>query len=134
MKRILPLCSVAILLASCAALDQRPAEEKVAERAQARVDLLLEGKFEDSMRYTTPGYRSTAGLEHYKTQWAGVGMWREASVDSVDCGPSGADATLCDLNMRVTYSPVGFDDVTVNLQEQWILVNGAWYLYQQFGE
>lgn len=120
--------------AGCSVLDTRPSEEIVSDRAQARLDRLLEGDFEGAMAFTTPGYRSTADVGHYKTQWAGVAMWTAASVKQVGCGNETVDTDLCNVVVLVTYKPVGQDPLTVNLPEQWLRVEGKWYQYQKFGE
>lgn len=126
---ILILCG-----AGCSALDTRPQEEIVSDRAQARLDRLMKGDFEGAMAFTTPGYRSTADVEHYITQWAGVAMWTAASVKQVACGGEAMDSDLCDVVVLVTYEPVGMDPLTVNLREQWLRVDGKWYQYQKIGE
>ena len=122
-----------LVLGACSTFDTRTPEEIVADRAQKRVDALMVGDYEGSYQYTTPSYRSTEGVGRYGTRWAGVAMWLSADVVKVEC--SGVDlVNRCKAVVEVVYKAARYETMTTNLSEDWLLVNGSWYLYQNLGE
>ena len=131
MKFRLLICPViGVLMTGCAAFAPPAAEQVVADRAQQRVDLLMAGEHEKSYQLTTPGYRSTENAGQYGTRWAGVGMWKDARVQSVDC--AGETPEACTVVFNVSYNAMQHGLQTTNLFEQWVFVSGDWYFVQKF--
>jgi len=119
-----------VALQGCAAFSSLPAEERVAQRSQERLDLMWSGEMKASYDYTTPGYRSARTWTEYKAKWLGVGMWKEAEVHRVDCGDL-EPPSRCEATIRVVFVAPRQAAATTYLKEQWLLVDGDWYLYQK---
>ena len=120
------LVATCALLAACAGMGTpKTPEEIVAQRAQARLDLLLAGNFEKSMNYTTPAYRTGRGITSYTRRHAGTSSWNKAEVSSVTC-----ESDRCEVAIEVTYQTFGsgFEN-TRSREERWIRVDGSWYVY-----
>ena len=115
-------------MSGCSMLERRAPEEIVAERAQQRVELLMQSDHKASYQYTTPGYRSLETPGQYGTRWSGVTMWRSAQVRSVRCFEESADK--CRVALTVRYKAFGHDEIDAILNEEWVQVDGKWYLYQ----
>ena len=131
MKERTALCIIllSVALSGCGTLSFGTQEERVATRAQERVDALMIRDFETAYALTTPGYRSTETIARYSSRWGGSGMWSKALVQEVECNrPEGADR--CEVLLTVTYRHLPLDEMTTDLQEEWIYVAGDWYLYQ----
>lgn len=124
--RGLVLAVLLAALAGCAGVPGKGSpEELVQKRAQARLDLLLAGRIEDSFRYTTPAYQKGRGIKYYTRAHAGTSNWNKAEVTGVIC--SGA---RCEVSLRVWYPAFqgGFENQR-SMEERWIEVDGRWYLY-----
>lgn len=119
-----------IALQGCAVFTSKPPEERVAQRSQERLDLMWSGEMKASYEYTTPGYRSARTWQEYKANWLGVGMWKEAEVHAVDCGDL-EPPSRCEATIRVVFVAPRQQATTTYLKEQWLLVEGDWYLYQK---
>ena len=122
--------SLSVALGGCSALGMRPAEEIVAQRAQERLDLLMNGGWKQAYEYATPSYRATAPLSMYSSRYGGAGMWIEARVDKVIC--EGDEPTRCDVLTMIKYKPPsgGFVMPRV-LEETWIFTQGDWYKFEE---
>ena len=122
-----------LALSACSVLDGRAPEEVVVDRAQQRLDTLMQGDFEASYQFTTPGYRTTEGPGPYGTRWAGVSMWLSAQVSKVTC--SGKEQVdRCEVTVEVSYKAARHEPTTTFLVEDWLRINGKWYLYQNIAE
>lgn len=120
--------TAALLLAGCAALSTpKTAEDQVAQRAQERLDALLEWDLDKVIQYTTPAYRKDLNKNHYASRYLGVGNWTEARVESVSC-----EESACDVKVLVTYE-LKRPKITNTrpLQERWIEVDKQWYIYER---
>ena len=124
---------VLLLLGGCSAFPTKSPEEIVFERAQQRLDLLMAGDYQASYEFTTPGYRSTESAGRYGTRWSGVGMWISANVTKAECAAAEA-VDRCKAVVEVVYRAVGYDPLTTILTEDWLLIGGQWYLYQNLSE
>ena len=124
---------VLFVLGGCSVLPTKSPEEIVIERAQQRIDLLMAGDYQASYEFTTPGYRSTESAGRYGTRWSGVGMWISADVTKVECVAAEA-VDRCKAVVEVVYRAVGYDPLTTILTEDWLLIGGQWYLYQNLSE
>lgn len=116
----------AVSLPGCTSLGlfQTP-EERVAQRAQARLDALLAGDIKKAFTFLAPASREATSWQRWGSNYAGVGQWRAVSVNSVKC-----DLDRCDVNASVSYEMVRPRmKNTRSRNEVWINVNGQWYFY-----
>lgn len=119
----------AALLAGCA--DNRPPEEIVAERAQARWDALVAGDYAAARAYYTPGFRETSTAEEFAAEMSARPVkWTAAEVFEVTCE---SDAARCEARSRVRYSTpavmpgVGPMKSVSGSTETWIQIDGDWW-------
>ena len=124
---------VLCVLCGCSVLAPKSPEEVVAERAQQRIDWLMAGDYRASYEFTTPGYQSTESAGRYGTRWSGVGMWISANVTKVECVAAEL-VDRCKTVVEVVYRAVGYDPLTTILTEDWLLIDGQWYIYQNLSE
>jgi len=113
----------------CAAIgpdSSAAAKEKVvAERAEARWQLLIKGDVDGAYQFLSAGSKAATPLNLYKTK-VKPGMWRQAKVDKVDC-----EAEFCKVGMLITYDYRNVKGIETPLPETWIIENGsAWYVYR----
>jgi hypothetical protein len=132
-RRLFLLSFLPMLLGGCATLESKSPEQAVAERSRQRIGALMARNYEAAYAFATPGYRSTEGVIKYTSRWAGVGMWRTADIYSVSCEPS-VVIDRCKVWLEVDYQAPGFEPVTTAIDEDWLLIDGEWYLYQKIGE
>lgn len=123
-----------LLSVGCASIfDQAPPEERVATRSQERLDLLMAGDIGGAYEYTTPGYRTAQDVRRYGARWAGAAMWMSASVHQVTCS-GGEVSEVCKATVKVTYRRPPHAVTDTFLFEEWILIDGEWFIYQPLGE
>lgn len=127
--RAVPAILLAALLAGCAAVEPRPPEDVVAERAQARWAALLDGDIEEAHQYYAPGYRDGVSVDSIRARMKGSRLnWREVELEEIECSES-----LCRPVFMVRYdyrSPlprVGTVNSAARLEERWIREGGNWY-------
>ena len=121
-------------LAACASIgvDSSPqAKQKVvAERAQARWELLIKGDVDGAYQYLSVGSKAATPPGLYKAKIK-PGMWRGAKVDKVEC-----EAEVCKVQMLITYdfrAPRGgvMKGIETPVPETWIIENGTvGYVYR----
>ena len=121
-------------LAACASISvDSPPEAKqkvVAERAQARWELLIKGDVDGAYQYLSAGSKAATPLGLYKGKIK-PGMWRGAKVDKVEC-----EAEICKVQMLVTYDfraarGGGMKGIETPVLETWIIENGTvGYVYR----
>ena len=116
-------------LAGCAGIgvDSSPeAKQKVvAERAEARWQLLIKGDLAGAYEFMSAGSKATTPLDLYKAKIR-PGGWRQASVQKVDC-----EAEVCRVVMKITYDRKQMTGIETPLSETWIIEKGsAWYVYR----
>jgi len=119
---------VAVGLAGCAAISVDSAPEAkskyVAERAQARWQLLIKGDVAGAYEFLSAGSKATTSVEQYKSKIK-PGMWREARVEKVDC-----EREVCKVLLQITYDAARMKGIQTPLPETWIIENGtAGYVY-----
>jgi len=119
----------AILLAACA--DNRPPEEIVAERAQARWDALVARDFDAAYEYYTPGYRELNTSADFAAEMRRRPVtWTAAEVFAVECE---ADSPRCEVRARLNYSApgaipgVGSIESSSGVREMWIQIGRKWW-------
>jgi hypothetical protein len=116
-------------LAACAGItpeSSAAAKQKVvAERAEARWQLLMKGDVEGAYAFLSTGSKAGTPLPVYKAKIK-PGMWRQAKVDKVSC-----EAEICKVEMKITYDYRNMKGIETPLPETWIVENGsAWYVYR----
>ena len=129
-KNLFSILAALVLLAGCAGggiSTRQKAEETVAARAQARWDLLIEGRLESAYEYLSPGYRQVTPFPHYRNSVKGVGLWKTAQIRQVECEAETCEVQV-DLTMQIQLprmrSPARTQSVVV---ERWIKgADGVW--------
>jgi len=120
----------AVLLAACANLATQPPEEQVKQRANARWQALVEGKFTEAYSYNTPGFRALVTPDSYRARTGGSVKWVGATVTKVDC----PEAAKCKVQIKLDYKPLfggkmdGF--YSTYLDENWLLEASQWWIFQ----
>ncbi len=112
-------------LAACAAMDKRPPEELVRERAQQRWDVLLKGDVKGAYGYLSPGSRAVLTAEGYEASIR-KGFWKGARVEKVEC----TTAQSCDATATIEYDFQGKRTQTP-LRETWIKDGANWWYVQK---
>lgn len=120
---------LALGLAGCAgvSVDSSPQAKQrlVAERAQARWQVLIKGDVEGAYQFLSSGSKAATSLEAYKSKIR-PGMWRGAKVEKVEC-----EAEICKVLLQITYDTKPMKGIQTPLDESWILEKGsAWYIYR----
>lgn len=102
-------------------------EATVANRAQARWDLLISGRLEEAYKdYLSPAYRSVNSFEKYR---GGIklGLWRRAEVKGVSC----ESPEICKVTVSVAYALLakgaGKVESESTLTEIWRENDGSWW-------
>ena len=118
-----------LALAGCASVrvDSAPEEKQkfVAQRAEARWQLLIKGDMAGAYEFLSAGSKATMPLDAYKSKIK-PGMWRQVSVEKVDC-----QAEVCNVVLQITYDRKQMKGIQTPLTESWIIENGsAWYIYR----
>ncbi len=116
-----------LLLTAC--VDNRPPEEIVAERAQARWDAMIAKEFEDGWAFYTPGYRQHTSAQDLRYELRGKPVqWNQAEVRAVDC-----EEDRCQVRISLEYELVAGPDpvrgmpVRTPLTETWLKIDGRWW-------
>lgn len=124
--------SVTVMLAAALAAcsPDRPPEEVVAERAQARWDAMVAREFETAWGYYTPGFREKTEAAVFRVQMSQRPIrWDSAAVTSTEC----AEEDKCEVAARVGYTAVGAPGQLAGMQnertirETWIRLDGQWW-------
>lgn len=115
------LAILATGLAGCAALQPKPAEQVVKERAQARWDALLKGDTKAAYAYMSPGSRSIITAEAYDASIR-KGFWKSAVVEKVEC----SSPQSCEALATIEYEYLKQRTKTP-LREAWIKEGSEWW-------
>lgn len=118
------------MLTGCASLAPKTPEDAVRERAQARWDALLAGKFDEAYAYLSPGSRAVVSPQRFRSSIGAAAAWKSAKVHSVTC----AQADRCKVTMLVSYAPMvrarEIGTIETSIDETWLLDQGQWWLPQ----
>jgi len=115
----LGICVVA--LGGCATLDQRPKEQQVQERAQARWDLLVKGDVKGAYEYSSPGTKAVMSQEQFASSIR-TGFWKAVKVEKVVC----ESETSCDAQLLVDYEFRG-SPIRTPSKETWVKEGSTWW-------
>ena len=116
----LVLTGLAVAVTACAALDRRPPEQVVKEKAQARWDALVKGDTKAAYEYLSPGYRSFTTLEQYDKA-VNKNFWTSVVVHDAVC-----TADSCEVHGTMTYDAFG-KRTTSPYKEKWIREGSNWW-------
>src|SRR5574344_371014 len=97
MKRLWLIASV-LVISGCSALQTKPAEDQVSERAALRHQLMLKQDMDGAYKFMSAGYRSMNSLEDYKRSYAAVHAWRDLKIRLVECVDD-----VCKLKTELVY-------------------------------
>jgi len=123
-SRVVSAVEVAVL-GGCAALDSRPPEEVLKERAQLRWDAMVKSDFKAAYQYLSPGSRAVLTPEGYASGLK-TGFWKGAAVDRVICDRP----DVCDAVMTIEYEFRG-SRIKTPLKETWIKEGSSWWFVQK---
>jgi hypothetical protein len=120
---------LALGLTGCASLSADSAAEQkqkvVAERAQARWNVLIKGDVEAAYQFLSTGSKAATPVATYKAKIR-AGVWREAKVGKIDC-----EGEICKVVMVVTYDTRRMKGIETPVDETWVIEKGsAWYVYR----
>ncbi|RLW64226.1 MAG: hypothetical protein B6D73_11790 [gamma proteobacterium symbiont of Stewartia floridana] len=124
------LLVLVMLMSACATNPEMQAqkdEEIVATRAQERWNLLVDGRVESAYDYLAAGYRLVTPYSHYMKTVKGVGLWKSAEVQKVNCKEDVCKADI-KIQMEIRHpmmrSPARTESVVI---EQWLRdKDGVW--------
>lgn len=114
------VAAVISLVGGCASVPERPAEEVVKQRAQARWDALVKEDLEAAYGYLGPGSRAVNSLDTYKAS-VNKGFYKSAQVEKATC-----EAEACEVQVKVEYEFRG-SRIKSPLGETWIKQQGNWW-------
>jgi hypothetical protein len=97
-----------------------PAEKKVAERAQARWEALLQGEFNSAYGYISPAGRSKLQARDYRIR-VSIGHIRRAEVKGASC-----TSEVCQVRVQLDHQLEGIP-LSQEVSETWIFDQGAWW-------
>lgn len=107
---------------------RQPTEQRLKDRAEGRWAALSKRDFAKAYAYETPGYRSTASLEQFRSQFGSAVRWRGASVSEVEVAEGGDRAKV---KVLLDYeAPDALGQVYTgrrSLFERWIVSEGEWW-------
>lgn len=126
----------AMALSGCSALQSRPPEEIIADRALAQARHLINRDYDSALTYVVPSYQSGARAKFYEAEFAGAANWIDASVRWVKCGEA-EQAARCDARLWIygsspfsgRYNSARGDDVPWSWDTVWVKIDGQWYQY-----
>jgi hypothetical protein len=96
-------------------------QEQVAQKAQARWNLLIEGRLESAYDYLASGYRKVTPFPHYQKTVKGVGLWKTAKVAEVVCETAEVCTAAVDITLEIHHLMMKRPVRTGNtLKEKWV--------------
>ena len=118
----------------CSALQPKPPEEIIAERALAQVRHLIDSDYESALKYVVPSYQGSARARFYPADFSGSSTWTEASVGRIRCDEA-LEPDRCEVRLMVYGGPAavlgnsrGYR-VPWAWDTVWIKINGKWYQF-----
>jgi hypothetical protein len=119
------------LLAGCAStFTSATPEDIVGKRAQQRVDLVLERKYDQAYEYLAPSYRTLNNVESYRGRFGDGAKWIEPKVANVEC--STEERCVVTVKLKILVVARGFGQpIDSNMTETWLKEDGQWWYYQR---
>lgn len=128
---IASMALAASLLAGCASTF-KPAtpEDIVGKRAQQRVELLTEKKYDQAYEYLAPSYRALNSTQNYRGRFGEGAKWIDPKVANVECPAE--DRCTVTVKLKVLVVARGFNQpIDSNMTETWLKEDGQWWYYQR---
>ncbi len=128
----LPFMSAAlVVIAGCASIGPKAPEDAVRERAQARWDALIAGRFDDAYAYLSPATRQLITPQIHRARFGAAAGWKSAQVHQAKCD----QADRCSVTIKITYQPALLrrapaGTMESSVEETWLLDAGKWWLPQ----
>ena len=119
------------LLAGCAnTFTPATAEDFVGKRAQQRVELLAEKKYDQAYEYLAPSYRALNSTQNYRGRFGEGAKWIDPKVANVECPAE--DRCTVTVKLKVLVVARGFNQpIDSNMTETWLKEDGQWWYYQR---
>lgn len=119
------------LLAGCAStFTSATPEDIVGKRAQQRVDLVLERKYDQAYEYLAPSYRTLNNVESYRGRFGDGAKLIEPKVANVEC--STEERCVVTVKLKILVVARGFGQpIDSNMTETWLKEDGQWWYYQR---
>ena len=134
-RNLSSLLAAMILLSGCAVFDDRPAEERVLDRAQQHLAALRAGKFDEALKYTTPSFQASARGRRYRAIYSAAPTWRDAEVYAVECEDA-EKPEKCVVRTRIypfipPHIQANITGLPVSVSKDWIYTEDDWYRYEE---
>ena len=124
------VCASVVLLAACASFKPKTPEEVVKERATARWQALIPREYAKAYTFLAPSYRKLASEDRYASSFGTAVIWKSAEVVGVTCEPE-----KCTARVKIESQPstptLFRGTITTHVDEEWLLEDGQWWLYQK---
>ena len=124
------LASCLMLLSACATSPRLSPEESVKERATTRWELFFSGDLAGAYAYLSPGYRSSvSSLQYQRSVLVKRVAWTSAEYIDSEC-----EGTSCKVKFDVGFTISGVlpgvksHKGTQRIEQNWVLIDGQWYL------
>ncbi len=116
------------LVAATAWAIEKPAGERVGQRAVQRWQALIAGDFQKAYNYLSPGYRAVTSYGAYRGHFGRAVAWTGVSLQGVTCKKD-----VCDVKVDIEYRALGRIKLPGNarLREKWVRASGDWWLLPQ---
>jgi hypothetical protein len=120
---------VLLVITGCATLGGANTEETVKQRVAERWNALIDGRLETAYSYETPEYREVYSYSDYRKTVYGVGKWRKAEVEALNCTGKNCVVTIVVYVNIVFARGLGSTETHSSVREQWIQssTTGEWY-------
>ena len=139
MKKVyISLVALLTMLAfgGCSALQSRPPEEIIADRALVQARHLINRDYDLALTYVVPSYQGGARAQFYEADFIGSSSWIDASVRWVKCGEV-PQTDRCEVRVWIygslpssgRYNSARGDDVPWSWDTVWVKIDGEWYQY-----
>lgn len=118
----------------CSALQPKPPEEIIAERALAQARHLIDSDYESALKYVAPSYQNSARARFYPADFSGSSTWTEAEVGRIRCGEA-LEPDRCEVRLLVYGGPAAVlassrgDSEPWTWDTVWIKIDGRWYQF-----
>jgi len=101
----------------------------VRERAQARWDALIAGRWDKAYSFAAPGFRSAVDVQGFRARSSPAAKLKAADVVNVKCKD-----VVCDVTMRIVFAPLqrGFPEAFTDREERWVLEAGEWWRHERY--
>ena len=134
-RNLSSLFAAMMLFSGCAVFDDRPAEERVLDRAQQHLAALRAGKFDEALEYTTPSFQTSARGRRYRAIYSAAPTWLDAEIYAVQC-ENAEKPVKCMVRTRIypfvpPHIQGNISGLPVSVSKDWIFTDGDWYRYEE---